>query len=90
MSNSFVKLTKNKQKILFSELAKKCRMYESYELQYNSFFSFNNMKNSKSDGYLFKMSFFALAKKEIHVLLSQTDEQDPEKVPAYEIGKVRA
>lgn len=72
----------------FTELAPKCEMTESYELDYKTFHVIESMKNSHADGYVFSLSFLVFGDKEVHVLLSEAEQANAEAQPAYEIGKL--
>lgn len=53
---------------------KKCKVEEKWELDYNKFHALKDLKYSQADGYVFKLNFFVFGNKEVHVLLSPTDE----------------
>lgn len=72
-----------------AELAKKCEMTESYELDYKTFHSLESLKNSHADGYRFSLSFLVFGDREVHVLLSESEQANAEAKPAYEIGNCR-
>lgn len=68
-------------------LVGKCETDETWELDYSKFHEISSLKNSKADGYLFKLNFFVYGQKEVHILLSATEKPNIEKESAYEIGK---
>lgn len=71
----------------WKDLVKKCEIEEAWELEYKKFHEIKTLKNTQSEGYLFKMNFLVYGQREVHVLLSATEKPDIDKEAAYEIGK---
>lgn len=70
-----------------TELVKKCQWEEKWEHLYNDYHTISELKNTKAEGYLFRLEMLVYGGKDVHVLLSDKKDVDIEKDPAYEIGE---
>lgn len=68
-------------------MVQKCKFEEKWEHLYNKFHLLSEIKNSRVDGYLFKLDLLVAGSKDVHILLTANQNADVEKEAAYEISK---
>lgn len=70
-----------------TELVKKCKWEEKWEHSYNEYHVISELKNTKAEGYLFRLEMLVYGSKDVHFLLSDKKDVNIDKDPAYEIGE---
>lgn len=70
-----------------TELVKKCQWEEKWEHLYNEYHVISELKNTKAEGYLFRLEILVYGSKDVHMLLSDKKDVNIDKDPAYEISK---
>lgn len=65
---------------------KKCQWEEKWEHKYEKYHAISELKDSKVEGYLFRLEFLAYGNKDVHILLSDKKDVDIDKDAAYEIS----
>lgn len=69
-----------------TDLVKKCQYEEQWEHKYTKYHALSELKNTQAEGYLFRLPLLVYGPKDVHILLSETENVDSEKDPAYEIS----
>ena len=62
-----------------------CKHYEKSKYEYTDFFNISDVRGSQPEGYLIRFPFKAYAGRDVHVVLSATNNPDFEKDAVYEI-----
>lgn len=65
---------------------KKCQYEEHWEHKYTKYHALSELKNTQTEGYLFRLPLLVHGSKDVHILLSESKNIDIEKDPAYEIS----